>query len=196
MYLHIQYIQSSRQSPARIVAANGTMILIGIGANLNSPIHGPPLATCEASLVAMEDAGIHVVRRSRWYRSAPVPASSQPWYINAVVEVASTLAPIDLLASLRRIENDFGRLRSSPNTARTLDLDLLAISDMVIETTQELELPHPRMHLRAFVLLPLAELDHNWIHPVSGKSLTELIAALPPEQVAKPLNNCDTLGLC
>ncbi len=182
------------------------MIFVGIGANLSSPLHGPPLATCKAALVAMEEAGIRIVRRSRWYRSAPVPVSSQPWYINAVVEVACSLAPVELLTLLGRIENDFGRLRSSPNIARILDLDLLAASDTVIEATMGIELPHPRMHERAFVLLPLAELAPDWVHPVSGKSLAGLIAALSPEQLvdivggqdsalANPLNTCDTLGL-
>jgi 2-amino-4-hydroxy-6-hydroxymethyldihydropteridine diphosphokinase len=165
---------------------DGAMILIGLGANLPSAA-GPPQATLEAALAALGAADVHVVARSRWYRSAPSPASDQPDFINAVAAVMAPLDPAALLALLHRIEDRFGRRRSEPNAARTLDLDLLAYHDLVMAGGPGPILPHPRLHERAFVLLPLAEVAPLWRHPRLGRSVAELIAALPPGQDAKPL---------
>ncbi len=164
------------------------MIFIGIGANLPSPRHGPPRATCEAALTAMTAAGLGIVRRSRWYRSAPVPVSRQPWYVNGVAQVVSALTPAELLELLLGIEAQFGRRRREPNAPRILDLDLLAFGDLETAPAEGIVVPHPRMHERAFVLLPLMELAPAWRHPVSGLSVGELIAALPPDQVAEPMD--------
>jgi len=173
-------------------AGKGILILVGIGANLDSQRAGPPRATCEAALAAMTEAGLAVVRRSRWYRSAPVPRSPQPWFVNGVAQVRTHLSPAEALAVLHRIEGDFGRLRGSSDTSqigapRSLDLDLLAYGDLVTSAADGPVVPHPRLHGRAFVLLPLAEVAPDWRHPVSGRSVAELIAALPPDQVAEPL---------
>ena len=162
------------------------MILIGIGANLPSPRHGEPRETCEAALGAMAGAGIGITGRSRWYRSAPVPLSSQPWYVNGVARADTALTPALLMAALRGIETDFGRTRGEPNEARILDLDILAYGDTV---SGGVVLPHPRLHERAFVLLPMRELAPDWLHPVSGRTIDALIAALPPDQTAEPLGD-------
>lgn len=162
-------------------------IYIGIGANLSSPRHGPPLATCRAAVVAIAEAGVAVRRRSRWYCSLPVPLSDQPPFVNGVLAVSTDSAPLALLALLHRIEADFGRTRSVRNAARLLDLDLLAYDDMITEPAAGVVLPHPRLHQRAFVLRPLAELAPNWRHPVTGLPIEDLVAALPPDQYARPL---------
>jgi len=161
------------------------MILIGLGANLPSAA-GPPQATLEAALAALVEAGVKVVARSRWYRTAPVPPSDQPWYVNGVVQVETSLAPGDLLRLLQGIERRFGRARGRRNAARSLDLDLLDY-DGRIEDGPALVLPHPRLHQRAFVLLPLAEIAPRWRHPRLGQDIASLIAALPPEQSAAPI---------
>lgn len=163
------------------------MILIGIGANLPSPRHGEPRETCEAALDAMAGAGIGISGRSRWYRSAPVPESSQPWYINGVFSADTALTPAPLMAALRGIETDFGRTRGKANEARILDLDILAYGGMV--SGGVVVLPHPRLHERAFVLLPMRELAPDWRHPVTGRPIDALIAALPQDQVADPLDD-------
>lgn len=163
------------------------MILIGLGANLDSPVYGPPRRTLLAALDRLEVQGIRVVRRSRLYRTAPVPASDQPWYVNAVAEVATDLAPGPLLEALLAMERAFGRVRTVPNAPRVLDLDLLAYGNVRNAPGTVPELPHPRLTSRAFVLLPLAELAPDWRHPVTGKTVLALIAALPPEQRAAPL---------
>ena len=161
------------------------MILIGLGANLPSRV-GPPLATLEAALQALAASGVRIAARSRWYRTAPVPASDQPWFINGVARVETGLSPAELLAVLQRIERDFGRNRGVPNAARTLDLDLLDY-DSRVEATPKLALPHPRMHERAFVLLPLAEVAPDWVHPTLGGSVAKLIGGLPADQKAEPM---------
>lgn len=168
------------------------LIFIGIGANLPSPRHGPPRSTCEAALTAMTEAGLEIVRRSRWYRSAPVPVSRQPWYVNGVAQVASASTPAGLLELLLGIEAQFGRRRREPNAPRILDLDLLAFGDLVTGLADGVLVPHPRMHERAFVLLPLMELAPGWRHPVSGLGVGDLIAALPPDQVAEPMDGAST----
>lgn len=165
------------------------MIYVAMGANLPSARYGPPRETCEAALRAMEEGGIHIVERSRWYRSAPVPLSDQPDFINGVASVETSLDPAALLARLLSIETEFGRVRGEPNAARILDLDLIAYHDQVSDGANGGPvLPHPRMAMRAFVLLPLRELDPYWRHPSTGARLSELIAALPPGQRAEPLD--------
>ena len=139
--------------------------------------------------MTLETAGIVVVQRSRWYRSAPVPPSAQPWFVNGVIEVrVSGLEPEDLLTRLHRIEDAFGRRREGRNAARTLDLDLLDVDGHVTRPGDPVILPHPRLHERAFVLLPLAELAPGWRHPVSHTGIDELIRSLPKNQRAVPFS--------
>ena len=158
------------------------MILIGLGANEPSAI-GPPAATLSAALAALAVDGVAIEARSRWYRSAPVPASAQPWFTNGVARVSTGLSPAALLQLLHRIEARFGRERRCANEARPIDLDLLAVDDVVRDAPPPV-LPHPRLHLRAFVLLPLREVAPEWRHPALGRTVDELIAALPADSQA------------
>ena len=133
--------------------------------------------------------GARVVGLSRWFESAPVPPSAQPPYINAVaamrVDAGPMLDPAMLLAGLMDIETRCGRQRSTPNAARTLDLDIIGIGDL-IRAAPDPVLPHPRAHLRAFVLAPLLDVAPDWVHPVLGRSAAALLAGLPPQQI-RPL---------
>ena len=164
------------------------MILIGLGANLPSPA-GAPAATFVAAIVALGENGVRVLARSRWYRTAPVPVSDQPDFLNGVVSVATAFGPGDLLALLHRIEARFGRVRGSPNAARSLDLDLIAYDDRVMSDPAGPILPHKRLHERAFVLLPMKDVAPGWRHPLLGRTVAEMIAALPPGQEATPLSS-------
>ena len=161
------------------------MILVALGANLPSPIHGGPRETLEAALKALDRAGLRVVARSAWYETAPVPVSDQPWYVNGVAVVTSPLGPAEVLDLLHRIEAAFGRVRTGPNAPRVLDLDLLAYGDRV--STDRPQLPHPRLHERAFVLRPLADVAPDWRHPVLGIGLDEMLARIGPEQSTRRL---------
>ena len=99
------------------------------------------------------------------------------------------MTPADLLVCLHAVEVRFGRVRRAVNAARVLDLDLLAYGSQVSAPGESPILPHPRLAERAFVLLPLAELAPDWRHPVSGLSVAELAARLPPGQTARPLDD-------
>jgi len=160
-------------------------VFIGLGANLPHERFGSPRQTLEAALAELARRGVRTVRVSPWYRTAPVPASDQPWYVNAVAEVASDLPADALLAELHAVEAAFGRARTVPNAARPIDLDLLDFhGEIAAGGPGRATLPHPRMTDRAFVLLPLADLAPEWRHPVSGLSVRTLIEALPADQIA------------
>ncbi|MFD2263074.1 2-amino-4-hydroxy-6-hydroxymethyldihydropteridine diphosphokinase [Lacibacterium aquatile] len=173
---------ASRKNPAE-VKSKSPAIFIALGGNLPSHAGSADL-TLRSALDDLHAAGVIIEACSRFYRSAPVPVSDQPDFINAVARVSTDLAPAELLALLHRIEATFERVRTVRNAARTLDLDLLAYGDFV---ANEPALPHPRLQDRAFVLLPLQEVGPDFRHPLKGLTVTEMIAALPPGQVCIPM---------
>ncbi len=142
--------------------ATAVTAYIGLGANL-----GDAVATVQAATGAIGRLPqTAVMACSRLYRSAPIE-SSGPDYINAVIEVTTRLAPAELLSNLQSIEREHGRERPYRNAPRSLDLDLLLYGERVINSPQ-LCIPHPRMHERAFVLRPLAEIAPNLVIPGRG----------------------------
>ncbi len=162
---------------------SGDPILVAIGANLPAPDGAPPIETCRraaARLAALP--GLRLAALSRWFETAPVPPSGQPDYINGVARLAGAAEPAALLAALRAIEAAFGRDRGEPNAARTLDLDLIAIGTL-IRNSPDPVLPHPRAHERAFVMVPLAEVAPDWVHPRLGLTATALAARLADQAI-------------
>ena len=158
------------------------MILIGIGSNLASfSARLMPREIVTEALAALSLIGAEIAARSGWYESEPVPSSDQRWFVNGVAIVTSVLGPAELLRRLLRLEDEFGRIRDTPNAARTLDLDLLDYDGRVCDAPR-LILPHPRMHLRRFVLEPLCEIAPAWRHSRLGLTATELRDRLPPGQ--------------
>jgi 2-amino-4-hydroxy-6-hydroxymethyldihydropteridine diphosphokinase len=147
---------------------------IGLGTNL-----GDRMATLLMATRRLETLG-RIAGVSSLYETEPVGYLEQPSFLNAVVALDTTLTPADLLGALLGIERDLGRMRSFPNAPRTLDLDLLVIDDM-IRDTPDLTLPHPRLHERAFVLVPLAEIAPELMLPGTGKTMQELLHALPDQ---------------
>lgn len=168
------------------------MIFIAIGSNLSHPEFGAPIGVCEAALAAITEGKCRITAKSRWFRSAPVPRSDQPDFVNGVVSVETAMAPAELLVFLHRIEGRFDRERSVPNAARTLDLDLLAYGKIVNKGPVSPILPHPRMTERAFVMLPLADIAPDWRHPITGAGISALVASLPPDQDCSPLMTKET----
>jgi 2-amino-4-hydroxy-6-hydroxymethyldihydropteridine diphosphokinase len=154
---------------------------IGMGSNLVSKA-GPPDATLAAAAERLESLG-RIVCRSSLYSTEPVGFRAQPRFVNAVVGLETELQPTALLAGLLRIEQEFGRDRSAgiQNGPRTLDLDILFFGDQVIREPG-LEVPHPRINDREFVLVPLRELASNVLNACHGTTVTQMMNAVstPP----------------
>ena len=164
------------------VAGREPVILIALGANVPSPA-GQPAETLVAALRELARRGITIERQSGFYRNPAWPDPRDPPFINAVASVSTGLSPAALLDVLHEVEAQFGRTRAAPNAPRTLDLDLLDYNGTVQAGPPSL--PHPRMQDRAFVLVPLRDVAPDWRHPVTGQSVTDLIAALPPAQIER-----------
>ena len=163
-----------------------TRVFIGLGANLTPDGFATPQAGCEAAVEMLGDLGVNVTRMSRWYESAPIPPSDQPWYLNAVAQAATSFDAAATLAVLHQVEAHFGRVRSVRNAARVLDLDLLDFGGQIHDQAA-LKVPHPRMHERAFVLVPMSDLVTDWTHPRTEQSLDALIGRLPADQLIRPV---------
>ncbi|HVP84665.1 MAG TPA: 2-amino-4-hydroxy-6-hydroxymethyldihydropteridine diphosphokinase [Rhizomicrobium sp.] len=155
------------------------MILIALGANL--PFHGtPPAQTLRAALATLGDNGVTPSKVSAFYETPAWPNPADPPFINAVASIETALDPAALIAKIHEIESMFGRERARPNAPRTLDIDILDYCGRI--ETGPPELPHPRIKGRGFVLVPLAEIAPNWRHPVSGKTVSELLSELSPAE--------------
>mgnify|MGYP001828822885 CR=1 FL=1 len=170
--------------------------LIALGANLPSDLGGP-LDTLIAALSELEARGLRIVAKSAWYATPAFPPGSGPKFVNAAVELEAQQAPLDVLAVLHAVERELGRTRRKRWEPRICDLDLLATGKHVLpdaETVRdwmageratpgkagpgELILPHPRLHERAFVLRPLADIAPDWLHPLTGQTVREMLGSL------------------
>lgn len=175
--LHVK-TRSHRDATGAATRAGCTLLLIAIGANLPDAHGRGALANCRAAVEALRSLpGLRVVAVSRWHRTAPQPAADQPDYINGVVRLAGAAEPAWLLARLQAIEAAAGRQRSVANAARPLDLDIIAMASLVRDHPDPV-VPHPRAHLRDFVLRPLAEVAPDWVHPRLHRCVGTLIAEL------------------
>ncbi len=163
------------------------MILISLGANL--PFHNlSPVQTLREALETMNDNGVTPLKVSHFYETPAWPDASDPAFVNAVASVETSLTPAALIAVLHEIESMFGRVRGKANAPRTLDLDILDYAGRIEMGPPEL--PHPRIAGRGFVLVPLAEIEPGWHHPVSHKGVELLLSELAPE--ARTLKRLET----
>lgn len=151
---------------------------IALGSNL-----GNSQGILQDALSALDASeGLSLLAHSRLYQTAPV-GPPQPDYLNCAALLQTCLSPEALLRQLLQIEASFGRVRRERWGPRLLDLDLILFGDLVI-TTPTLQIPHPRMHERAFVLVPLAEIAPDWVEPISGKTLAQLVEQVDSSGVA------------
>ncbi len=150
-----------------------TSVLIGIGGNL-----GDPVTSCRKAIEMLrEHPAITVLRCSSLYRTEPVGKTDQGWFVNGVLLCETTLDPEQLLLALQEMEHGCGRVRRERWGPRTLDLDILSFGELVLDE-EGLTLPHPRLHQRKFVLVPLLEILPEWRHPRLGRTGGELLQDL------------------
>ncbi|TGY87455.1 2-amino-4-hydroxy-6-hydroxymethyldihydropteridine diphosphokinase [Marinicauda algicola] len=161
-------------------------IYIALGSNQPYRRKTPAQTLCFA-LGALRTAGVAVESASRPWKTPAWPDPADPPFANACARIETDLAPESLMVLLHGLEEEFGRARTVRNAPRTLDLDLVDYRGQV-RGGGELLLPHPRAHMRAFVLLPLREVAPRWRHPASGEGIDRLIAALAwsDRQLARP----------
>ena len=145
-------------------------LIISIGANIKNPNGLYPIQTCERAIKAIEDNQIIVIKKSKWYISDPVPKNSQPKFFNCLIVCKTELDSTNVLKILLKIEKDLGRIRLKRKISRCIDLDLIDYSSRVKKSLR-LTIPHPRSHLRKFVLLPMIEINPNWKNPIKKRYL-------------------------
>ncbi len=151
------------------------VVYVGLGSNLGNREELMLRAVHEMRSFA------RIRKISTFRQTKPVGVTAQPDFLNGVVALETDDSPEEVLAELLRIEEDLGRVRTTQGAPREIDLDLVAYGDEVIHRPG-LEVPHPRMHERRFVLEPLAELNPDWVHPTLKKTVAELLSHLPPEE--------------
>ena len=177
-------------------------MLVALGSNLASPKGGPEtLLSLAVEKLSQRGAAIRAL--SPFYHTPAFPAGGGPDFVNAAAEISADWTPQQALLHLHSVEADLGRVRAARWGQRTIDLDLLACGDQVLpdaktfarwrnmaldvqmaQAPDELILPHPRLQERGFVLVPLADIAPDWVHPVLGQSVKQMLAALPQDQTA------------
>jgi 2-amino-4-hydroxy-6-hydroxymethyldihydropteridine diphosphokinase len=156
-------------------------VYLSLGSNL-----GDRARNLRDAIAALRKAGIDVTRISSMYETEPVDYLDQPWFVNMAVEAETELAPAALLQALRGIETRMGSKKLIAKGPRLIDMDILLYGDEVIDTP-ELQVPHPRMHLRRFVLEPLAEIAPTVRHPISGLNLSQVLAQANDRSTVKKI---------
>ena len=173
---------------------------VAFGGNINSSL-GKPKATISAALKMLESTSLTVKKTSSFYLTPAVPEGSGPSFVNAVAEISTNFNAYELLDKFHMIEHAFDRKRLTRWSPRSIDIDLLTLDHQVLPCTVEflrwanlnidqqakytpksVILPHPRLHHRAFVLLPLKEIDKTWAHPVFKKSVNQMLEKINPDE--------------
>ena len=160
-------------------------IFVAIGANLVPEGYGSLHEALEDAVAHLSATYLHLIGRSDWFVTTAVPASDQPDFLNAVLAMESPVSALETLRILHEREASFGRTRTKINEARVLDLDLLSYGQSVIDN-ETITVPHPRLSVRSFVLIPWAQIAPDWRHPVSQVTIADMLEALPSEQKRPP----------
>ena len=157
------------------------MILIALGSNLKSETYGDPIKNCHKALEFLEKR-FELEKVSNFYETEPIPKSNQEMYVNGVVSVKTNLLPEKILDELMNIEKIFKRVRHFKNESRVIDLDLLCYNEIILKD-KNLQLPHPRMHLRRFVMEPLCDINKDWEHPLLKEKAKNILKNLANQKI-------------
>ena len=146
---------------------------VGLGSNL-----GDKELSLEQARQHLIQPEVRILQTSRIYATEPVDFLAQDWFLNQVICIETSLSPKDLLSHCLRLERKMGRKRSTPRGPRSIDLDVLLYEDRIVEE-EGITIPHPRMHLRRFVLVPLAAIAPAVVHPILKQTITRLLELCP-----------------
>lgn len=149
------------------------MKILAFGSNLPFKENSPK-RNIETAYEMLQEYKIKILKRSHLYQTEAYPNKSDPLFCNSAVSIETRLQPRELLKVILEIEKKLGRERSKKNSPRTLDIDIICYDDLIIDE-KNLKIPHPHMHQRPFVFLPINDLDNLWIHPVYLKTIKEII---------------------
>lgn len=157
-------------------------IFLSLGSNI-----GDREKNLHAAIMALAEANVRVTRVSSFYETEPVDLREQPWFLNCAAQAETELPPLELLGALREIESHMGSRKLVPKGPRLIDLDILLYGEETIDTP-ELQVPHPRMLLRKFVLMPLAEIAPNLRHPSWGEIVSQVLDGLGDSSAVRKLS--------
>ena len=158
--------------------------IIAVGSNIKSPKGFNPNENCNKAINELYKFNIKIIKKSSWYLSEPIPKSSQPKFYNSVFLCNSNHNPNKVLKIIDIVEQKFGRVRVFRNMSRCIDLDIISFN-RTVKNSLLLTIPHPRMHLRKFVLLPLFEIDSHWLHPLLKKNIKFFLEKVKCQKIKK-----------
>ena len=158
--------------------------VIAVGSNINSPEGFEPIKNCNKAINELSRFNINIIQKSSWYVSEPLPKSSQPKFYNSVLLCNANHSANKVLKIIHIIEQKFGRVRVFKNMPRCIDLDIISFNGN-IKKSLLLTIPHPRMHQRKFVLLPLFEIDSHWLHPLLKKNINYFLGKVKYQRIKK-----------
>jgi 2-amino-4-hydroxy-6-hydroxymethyldihydropteridine diphosphokinase len=160
----------------------GHTAYIGIGSNIGDKVH-----QCEEAISEILKVDRHkLLAKSSLFKAKPIGYTSQDWFVNGVIKIETEMEPLDLFRVLRTIELKLGRTQTFRWGPRSIDLDILFFDDKEVRT-QELQIPHPRLHERQFVLIPLVEIDRDLLHPILKKTIGKLLEETKEDQGVEKL---------